>query len=454
MVRRPVVGVLLLACALLVQAPLMAAPGDELAQVEQLRALAEQDNDAALTALLRYHQELPQSAAYKVRLEVLRALIGLLYDAGRSAEVAPFAAELESLAQRYGDQEMLSIGRIIKAFDLLDAGKPAAMLEALDKIRKELPKNTGPDVLMRLAGAAGSAHHTMGQFDAALADYLEALRQAERLSQRRDQQRILRLQALGELYTSMHNAEKALEVFDQALAIDAQLRWPKLVATLGRSRAAALAELGRLDQAQQAYEQALKQARVGKVTALEATLLVDSSDLMLRRAQYVAAERLAREGLALAERIDDKYTAWIARANIGFALGGQGRIKEAQPQVERAIQHFRELNAAGDVEALLGETSQMYERVGLYREALAAVREQQKFSAQLFRSDREKAVASLQEQFGAEQRKKEIELLERRAQLQEVEIRNHQLRQVVASLGALLALLVGAFVYRLYRRVK
>lgn len=454
MFRCPVLAVLLLVCTLQAPSPAWAASADGLAQVEQLRALAEQDNDAALTALLHFHKELPADAPYKLRLEALRALIGLLYDAGRAAEVNPYVAELEALAQRHGDQEMLMIGRVVHAWELLDAGKPVAMLEALEQIRKSLPQSAGAEVRMRLAVAAGAAHQTLGQYDQALADLLEALRLSEGLSQRRDQQRMLRLQALGELYIAMHNPEKALEVFNQALAVDAQGRWLKLDATLARSRAAALAELGRLDEAQQAFEIALKHARAGKVAVLEAALLVDSADLMLRRGQFAQAERLAREGLALAERIDDKYTVWIARANIGFALGGQGRVREAQPMIERVIGHFREAQSVGDVEALLGETSQMYERVGLYREALAAVREQQKFSAQLFRSDREKAVAALQEQFGAEQRKKEIELLERRAQLQEVEIRNHQLRQVVASLGALLALLVGAFVYRLYRRVK
>jgi diguanylate cyclase (GGDEF)-like protein len=96
----------------------------------------------------------------------------------------------------------------------------------------------------------------------------------------------------------------------------------------------------------------------------------------------------------------------------------------------------------------------MYERLGLYREAVATIREQQRFSEQLFRTDREKAVAALQEQFDAVQRQKQIELLARSNSLKDAEINNQRLQQVVTLLGAVITVMGGVFVFLMYRRVR
>jgi hypothetical protein len=50
----------------------------------------------------------------------------------------------------------------------------------------------------------------------------------------------------------------------------------------------------------------------------------------------------------------------------------------------------------------------MYERAGMYKEALQTVRQQQELRNELFRSDRAKAVAALQEQFHSEQKQKQL----------------------------------------------
>nr|WP_326532394.1 GGDEF domain-containing protein [Rhodoferax sp.] len=85
---------------------------------------------------------------------------------------------------------------------------------------------------------------------------------------------------------------------------------------------------------------------------------------------------------------------------------------------------------------------------------MATIREQQTLSAQLFRADREKSVAALQEQFDTVQREKQIELLARANRLKDAEIANQRLQQMVALLGVVVTLMAGVFVYHLYRRVR
>jgi diguanylate cyclase (GGDEF)-like protein len=82
------------------------------------------------------------------------------------------------------------------------------------------------------------------------------------------------------------------------------------------------------------------------------------------------------------------------------------------------------------------------------------MREREKLSDELFQSDRTKAVASLQEQFNAEQRKKQIELLAKDNALKDSDIKNSRLQQMVALLASLVAVLGGSFIFMLYRRSK
>jgi class 3 adenylate cyclase len=71
--------------------------------------------------------------------------------------------------------------------------------------------------------------------------------------------------------------------------------------------------------------------------------------------------------------------------------------------------------------------------------------EQQKLRDQIFRSDREKAVAGLQEQFDSVQRQKKIELLARENGLKDAEINNKRLQLLVTFMGALLAIMASIY---------
>ncbi|MBI2747151.1 MAG: GGDEF domain-containing protein [Burkholderiales bacterium] len=186
----------------------------------------------------------------------------------------------------------------------------------------------------------------------------------------------------------------------------------------------------------------------------EATLLNNIGDSNLRSHNYPAAEQYARQALDKYRALDDQGGAAAAQANIGFALMGQGSVSQGAAEVRAALKRMQDAGAKADEEDVLGELGRMYEQLGLYREAVATIREQQALSQALFRTDREKAVAALQEQFDAAQREKQIELLARANSLKDAEISNQHLQQVVTLLGAVVTVMGGFFVFLLYRRVQ
>jgi diguanylate cyclase (GGDEF)-like protein len=122
--------------------------------------------------------------------------------------------------------------------------------------------------------------------------------------------------------------------------------------------------------------------------------------------------------------------------------------------VRAALKRAHDAGAMTDEEDILGELGRMYEHLGLYSEAVSTIREQQKLSEQLFRNDREKSVAAMQEQFDSVQRQKQIELLARENILKDAKISNQRLEQIVTLLGVIVTVMGGIFVYLLYRRVR
>jgi diguanylate cyclase (GGDEF)-like protein len=122
--------------------------------------------------------------------------------------------------------------------------------------------------------------------------------------------------------------------------------------------------------------------------------------------------------------------------------------------VRAALELNQKSGTKADQESLLEELAAMYERLGMFREAVATIREQQTYTKELFRADREKAVAALQEQFNAEQRVKQIQLLARENSLKDAEISNQRLQQTVTLLGAVVTVMAGFFVFLLYQRVR
>jgi diguanylate cyclase (GGDEF)-like protein len=252
----------------------------------------------------------------------------------------------------------------------------------------------------------------------------------------------------------MTNWDKALQVIDQGLVVADEVGSAKLKGTLYLNQGAALGSLGRPKASVEAYDKALKIGRESGLVGLQATALNNISDSYLISKNYPKAEVFAHQAMEKYKEAGELGGLSTAQSNVGFALMGQGKTREGVAEVRAAIQFSQESGAKTDQESILGELGRMYEQAGMYREAVSTIREQQALTAQLFRTDREKSVATLQAQFDAVQRQKQIELLARENSLKDAEISNQRLQNIVTLLGAVVTVMGGVFVFLLYRRVR
>lgn len=432
------------------------ACADEKADLERLDAIqtvSDRDNQEGLRQLQDFKSTLTSATTDFIRLETLKILVGLYYDAGKIKSSDATVAELLQFAEQHHNKDAIALAQIAKSFQILDDGKPDLALAKLKEIQESIKTSNDPEVNMRLNSAFGVMYRMSGKFEQALTHSLEALRFSESLPRRKDQARLYRLFAVATLYWNMKDPEKSLATIKEAVALSPLTSAPKIFASLLTAQGVALSSLGKQAEALEAYQKALKIGGDSNMPGVEITALINLSDHSLIAKDYRKAEQFARQALAKAQAIKDKDGIAGAKVNLGFALGGQGKIPQGVDYVNEVIAYFKATDSKSDLESIVGELSNMYEKAGLYREALATVREQQSISNELFRSDRAIAVAGLQEKFNADQRQKQIELLAKENDLKDADIKNRRLQQIVTLLGALATVMAGVFIFLLYRRV-
>lgn len=423
-------------------------------RIDAIYLLSERDNAAALEKIRALGQELGNSAPYPVQREYLTKRVTLEIDSAQINAAKASIASLMTLAQAHHDDVGTALAMSFEASVMVVAAQSAAAIIKLDATLPLAVRSADSVVLWQHYRVLASAQLDMGQFELALGSYLKCLQYADLQTHHPRQSRLRGLSGLSNVYAAMKNHEKALAVMGEALVLAQELDSKKMLATLYLNQGGEYAVLGRIKDYAAANERALQVSRDSGLARLEATILNNMGDGYLRSHNYPKAEMLARQALVKYREINNQGGAIAAQSNIGFALMGQGKVAQGAAEVRSALKRAHDAAAMAEEEDILGELGRMYEQLGLYGEAVATIREQQKLSEQLFRADREKSVAAMQEQFDAVQRQKQIELLARDNSLKDATISNQHLQQIVTLLGAIVTVMGGVFVFLLYRRVR
>ena len=432
------------------------AQQEALDRIDAAYVLSERNNAQALTQIRTLGEQLPPATPYAVQREYLITRIDLELDSGQKDAAKASIAKLLALARAQAKPD--DIGQAVamgfEASVMVFSAQHASAIVKLEEARPFAQRSGDAVALWQHYRVLGGAQLSTGKFEPALESYLKSLQYADQQTRHPKQARLRSLNGLSNVYSLMKNHEKALAVIDEALALATELDSRKMLATLYLNQGGEYAELGRNADYAAANEKALKISRESGLVPVEATILNNMGDGYLRSHNYPKAEQLARMALAKYREIDDRSGLITAQCNVGFALMGQGRVAQGVQEVRIAIKLAQEAGAMADEEDILGELGRMYEQLGLHKEAVATIREQQKLSGQLFQADREKSVAAMQEQFDAVQRQKQIELLARENSLKDATISNQRLQQIVTLLGAIVTVMGGVFVFLLYRRVR
>ncbi len=424
-------------------------PPDVASELDAIVKLAEQSPPRALERLDSLNARLDPATPYAARLKLLRSEADMRRDAGQLE--ACYAADQRAyqLAIANHDAATATRASLWQVWRLLDLSRPDDAQAALDAIEKQAPKQLPAEVTVALLRARGDVLNLKGHFDKALQAYLQALA----LLAGKPDASALRAALYGQtsqVYLNTDQPEKAVEHARLGLAE------PKAVlrtrASLQFSQGLGLVRAGRHPQGIEAFEQALAITQRAEMWGMEASMRGNVADYYLRREDYPRAEQEARKALAVASKVSDENYLMMAKANLGFALMGLGRLAEGREYVDAVIRQLRDSGSTADLESVLDEKGRMLEKAGRAGEALAVVREQQKLQKSNSKTERDRAIAKLQEEFDAAQRTRQIAVLKQENALKDSELRSRHTALAATGFAAVLTVLAGVVVLVLYRR--
>jgi diguanylate cyclase (GGDEF)-like protein len=430
------------------------AQSDAVERIDALQSLSEKDNAQALTELVAFGQTLRPDTPYPVRRAYLSTLMDIQVDAAKMDAVEASVADLLKLAQANKDPVGVVLATAKSAQLMVLSGKTEAALAQLVALETMAVQAADARALWHFYATLGNAQLIVGRFEAALESTFKSLQYAKDSPKRAKTLHLRSLNLMSKVYMAMTNWDKALQVIEEGLIVANEVGSRKLQSSLYLNQGASLASLGRPKASVKAYEKALRIGQEAGLIGVQGTALNNIGDSYLISKNYPKAEVYARKAMGKFSEAGEMGGVATAKSNVGFALMGQGKTREGAAEVRAAIQFTQESGAKTDQEALLGELGRMYEQLGLYQDAVTTIREQQALTVQLFLADREKSVATLQAQFDAVQRQKQIELLARENSLKDAEISNQRLQNIVTLLGAVVTVMGGVFVFLLYRRVR
>ena len=440
--------------ALLHGAALAQTPAEDLQALEDLQRMWVRDPAAARAQLMDRSAHLDTVRDPRVRREYLEAQIRAALHAGHMEQAREAIARLSAFADSQHDEVARVLAEAARTHLLLGEGRSAEARTLLAQLQPAAERTGDAQSLWIVHLEQGRLLSAMGQFEPALTHTLASLDHAARRPRLSEVSLLLSEVQLTQLYIAMKNAAQALKAIDQAEQRAVRLGATSMQGALLLNRGNVQSGLGHTDAALAAYQSALRIAVNADRADLQAAALNNIGDIHLIRKAYHDAEPIERQAVAKYEEAHDPGGAALSRANLGFALMGQGRVDEGAAQVQAALETMRQAGNRTNEEIVLEEFSRMYEQAGRYREAVEVARTQQRLSRELLRSDREKAVAELQARFDAVQRERQIDSLAQDNRLKDAELKQHRLVLIAAAAGTLVVLAGGAVIFLMYRRAR
>lgn len=432
------------------RAPAASAPGDATAasELERLERLLHARPEAYERELQTRGAGLPAGSAVLLDVLVLRGqLAAIMRDRQLSDQIAARLQDWPA-GERHADAAVAA------------AVVRAAYLRSHGDLREGRRLLLGVDGVQ--LGAAGllyrwryyrllsSIRGDMGELDGSLTDAHQALRLAEASGQR--WRVAMTLADLAHISYRADTPARAHQIAAQALAEALKDPDPMTLNQVHTVRGIVHADDPAVSL--QANLDALEQAGRAGADAVRALGLANMADHHLRQGEPVRALALAEQALPLALATRNTGAEVVARSNIGLAKIALGRVADGRADVQAALALDEKQGAIAYASDGWRELAGYLERAGDLAGAVGAYRQHRAMADRVLRDETRKLLLEAQERQDAEQRARDIELLNRDNALKAEQVHQRNLALILwAVLGACVVVSL-VLLWQAFRRVR
>jgi tetratricopeptide (TPR) repeat protein len=355
--------------------------------------LFETDQRAALDQLNALLQHLPSNALQGDRRLVLEQLISSSINAGRKEDALKFNDDLKVFGNRFHDARALALASNFEARMLQNDGKVDEAAIEIERALSLSQDANDKEVAFRVNLMAGTININLGNFNSALHYQLAALGAIDGNDVESRLKRSAAMYMITKLYLALKNPQLSLEYNAKARALTEQTNVPRTIVALAISRGDAHAAMNNKREAEKAYTEALSLARKISDRRQEAAALGSLADLAKQAARYADCASYALQAESVAEEAHIDSVKADAEISLGLCNIGLGSARQGREEIDRGMAFFRKASAKPELELALGQLADAYVKVGKFREAVDALREQRTLAAELFQADRDRATS-------------------------------------------------------------
>ena len=365
------------------------------------------------------------------------------------------------------DEAAERVARELDALSVPGAGASALLVRArlaektgntrrantlIDEAVARLPADAAPRTRLRFLAAQANIRSGVDKLEDAIRLGQEALKLADAQGPAWRQAEVRN--DLSYNYFTAKQLDRAVSLNNEAMAIAERDGDPMTLAHVSNKRAILRDAEGDLVAARAGFMTARDYARQAGAKAEEALYLANLADSYLKSADYAKALGYAQQALPLTRELKNLDGEMVALANIGLAQIAMHDIAAGKKSLRDSIAIDERRDAISSMSETYREMGQYLEKAGDLTGAIESLHQFRALSDQVLRRDQQQAILELQEQFDAERRAKELDLLQRENELKGEQLRSRDLQQRLWWLLAACGVLTIAVVAMLMRRVR
>ncbi|WP_374435281.1 diguanylate cyclase domain-containing protein [Inhella sp.] len=441
---RPLAPLLALLLAVPLAGPALAAETAE-AVLNDLAAHGYTTPPAALQRL-RAAQAPGPAAPLEARWRYETSLAGVALEAGEDALARAALSRLQAMADREACAPCRH-SQLLVALRLENPREPGPIRQGLARMTA-LPEPADPFLLIDWLLARASAQFNLGEAEPAITDALRAAELAAAKQQPANQ--VVALELLGRINATRRDFQRADEYARRAIALARSIGFKYKLASLLFNHSYTLAQQKETRERKAVLQELLQLAEELRIDAgLMQNTLINLAALSNDLGEYRQAVDYAQRAEALSDLKADPNGYAFSLVNRGVAWVHLGRADEGLALVQQAVTIGEQSVAAGgdkrELADLMEQQVNALEAAGRWQPALQTLRRWVTLDAELTRSQREQAIAQLQESVAAQQRLREIERLRLEQARGEAELQLRRWRER-AWAGAALIVALLAFI--------
>jgi tetratricopeptide (TPR) repeat protein len=386
-----------------------------------------------------YEKQLENATGEK-KVDVLNSL-STLYVYEEPTRAVEYGNQAVNLSEEinYQPGKASAFIRLAHAYwNLGDKKKPFELSHSALEIFKKSGDNSGTWFSLH---AIAHFYQDDRHFEKALKYNIESLKVCEEV---KDKDRIAEsLYTIGNIYLCLGDYEKALKSYQRALKIGKEAGIKQRVVYYINSIGIAYMELNRYDLALENFQKALTLfTERGDSYGISNTLL-NIGIIYQKSDRYDLSLKYLRNGLDKFEQSGSKGGRCRTLLQIGNNYFKMNHYKKAIAYYDEALKLAREINDQLMIENIYEKFSEVYAAAGDYKKSLTFYKRFTKIKDRLINEKKNKQIAELQEQYEAEKREKEIEILKKTNKLQ-------QFTRNVFIAGFFLVLILLVFIFKKY----